>query len=775
MRVRHSQEDLLRGLNPEQATAVSFGTGPLLVLSGAGSGKTRVLTRRLAWLVAQGAAQESIVALTFTNKAAGEMKERVADLLASPQPRSFVGTFHSFGVRLLRRFADDAGLSRSFLIFDSDDQLSLIKQSLKKCGYDDKTMTPKGVQAKISSAKNAGLSLDSYPRIYGDFFGSRLVEVHRAYEKGLAASSALDFDDLLLRPLKLMNDRPDILERLQKSVQHLLVDEYQDTNKVQAILVKLLAGERRNVFAVGDEDQSIYRWRGAEVSNILEFARDFPGAKVVKLERNYRSTAPILGAAGAVVAENEQRLGKTLKAERSGGDKVRLVILEDDRTEAREVVSRIAMSKRQNPQGEIAVLYRANAQSRLFEDELLRNKIPYMIVGGIRFYERAEIKDALAYLRLLVNPNDDFSFRRVVNVPARGIGTTTLEVLTASAEEKGISLFRALKDLPAGLSERAKKALTEFRQLVTALAIETATGDCGAGDAVEAVLRKTGLQALYANSEDPQDISRHENLDQLLAASQEHEKMAKMMGDEADPGLAGFLDAVTLRSDADDADEKKGVLLMTVHAAKGLEFDSVFIVGMEEGFMPHISSRDDPEQLEEERRLAYVAMTRAKNNLTLSCARRRFFHGEWAKREESPFVDAIPPALLAVEDYTASRFNRSWTGFDSGEGTSGEALFPDYEGESQEVHTNVKPFGKQRAQPGRKVPVPAAVVPRMLKTPAPPSASGFRRGSMVTHPEYGKGVVLSVEGSGDTERLTIHFERAGRKKFLARFANLSPA
>ena len=753
--------ELLRGLNPEQAAAVSHAAGPLLVLAGAGSGKTRVLTRRLAWLVAHGVPQEGIVALTFTNKAAGEMKERVADLLGSARPRSFVGTFHAFGVRLLRRFHAEAGLSPSFVVFDADDQLALVKQAMKAANMADRAFTPRSLQSRISHAKNAGLDPATYPARFGEFAGEQLKAVHLAYEKGLAASSALDFDDLLLRSVRLLRDRPDVLDLLRRSIVHLLVDEYQDTNGIQADLVRKLAGERQNVFAVGDEDQSIYRWRGADVGNILEFSKVFPEARTIRLERNYRSTAPILAAAGAVVAENRRRLGKTLRAEKAGGEKVRLLVVDEERDEAREVVSRIATARRATAGAEIAILFRTNAQSRPFEDELLRSNIRYLLVGGTRFYERAEVKDALAYLRLCRNAADDVSFRRVVNVPARGVGAATLDVVTTAAKARGTSLLRTLDAPIEGLTERARKALGEFRELVFRLSSLT-SGDQGAGAAVDAVLRETGLLALYAESADPQDEARRENLDQLVSAAREHERLSAA-GDTDDPGVAGFLDAVTLRSDGDDADEKKGVLLMTLHSAKGLEFDEVFLAGMEDGSLPHASSRDDEEQLEEERRLAYVGMTRARDRLTLSLARRRMVRGEWVTREPSPFLDAIPLELLRREDLSSrgagGGLGRNGSGRDSG------GLFPDYEGESQEA-TKVL---SRRSFPA--VPPPRRT---MRRTPPPPTASGFRRGARVVHPEYGPGVVLTIEGSGDAEKLTVYFDRAGRKKFVARFANLSP-
>jgi DNA helicase-2/ATP-dependent DNA helicase PcrA len=797
-------EELLEGLNPEQAAAVSHGEGPLLVLAGAGSGKTRVLTRRLAWLVAQGVPQEAVVAVTFTNKAAGEMKERVATLLGTDRPRSFVGTFHAWGVRLLRRFADEAGLPRGFVVFDSDDQLAVVKRAMKEVAIPEKSATPRQIQSKISAAKNEGISPDDFPRRFGDFLGSRLADVARHYDRSLRAAQALDFDDLLVLSAKLVGSNERVRDLLRRSIRHLLVDEYQDTNRVQAKLVKLVTGETGNLFVVGDEDQSIYRWRGADVSNILDFTRDFPSAKTVRLERNYRSTAPILKAAGAVVAENRRRLGKTLKATKPGGEKIRLVAFDEEKDEAREIVQRVAAARRARPQSEVAVLFRTNAQSRPFEDELLRGNLPYILVGGTKFYERAEIKDLLAYLRLARNPADDVSFRRVVNVPARGVGAATLEALEAHAIGKGAPLLAALDDLPSGMTERARKALTEFRDLVRRLADFGAAEGNGAGAAMAHALEETGLAKLYDDSLDPQDEARRENLDELLAAAREHERAASYGGEGDDPTIAGFLDAVTLRADADEADVKKGILLITLHAAKGLEFDDVFLAGAEDGSLPHASSRDDDDQFEEERRLAYVGMTRAKERLTISFVRRRMVRGEWMSRDRSPFLDAIPGEVVQYEDMT-SGFGRTGSSdsdffeghrgrssgarqpygggaFGGGSGgrggaSSGGSLFPDYENESQEAPTSGSSSSASRktlfGRPPMRSITPVRAV--MKRTPPPPTASGYRRGSKVSHPEYGVGVVLTVEGSGDAEKLVVYFDRAGRKKFVAKFANLSPA
>jgi DNA helicase-2/ATP-dependent DNA helicase PcrA len=731
--------------------------------------------------VAHGVPQEAVVAVTFTNKAAGEMKDRVGALLGTERPRSYVGTFHAWGVRLLRRFPDEAGVPKGFVVFDSDDQLAVVKRAMKEVALPEKSATPRQIQSRISQAKNEGIQPDDFPRRFGDFLGSRLADIARAYEKSLRAAKALDFDDLLVLSTRLVATRDDVRDLLRRSIRHLLVDEYQDTNRVQAKLVRLIAGEAGNLFVVGDEDQSIYRWRGADVSNILEFAREFPTAKTVRLERNYRSTAPILKAAAAVVAENRRRLGKTLRATKTGGESVRLAVFDEERDEAREVVSRIAAARRARPEAEVAVLFRTNAQSRPFEDELLRSNMPYILVGGTKFYERAEIKDALAYLRLANNPSDDVSFRRVVNVPARGVGAATLEVVEAAASERGVSLLAVLDALPEGLTQRAKKALAEFRDLVAKLRDFGAAEGGSAGAAVAFTLEETGLLNLYESSLDPQDEARRENLDELLAAAREHERATSFGGEGDDPSVAGFLDAVTLRADADEADEKKGILLITLHAAKGLEFDEVFLAGFEDGSLPHASSKGDDEQFEEERRLAYVGMTRAKDRLTLSYVLRRMVRGEWMSREPSPFLSAIPEEVLEREDLTtgfrsgmgSGRFSEREEGFRGPLGggfARSAALFPDYENESQE--TPASPAREARgAFPARRI---SPVRPVMKRTPPPPTASGFRRGSKVRHPEYGQGVVLTIEGSGDAEKLTVYFDHAGRKKFVARYANLSP-
>ncbi len=693
------------------------------------------------------------------------MKERVAHLLGSRRPRSFVGTFHSFGVRLLRRFAPEAGLTSGFVVFDADDQLAVFRQALKAAGITDKTLTPKAVASKISRARNAGWTRDEYPRRFGDFVGTRLAELHAAYEKELKKANAVDFDDLLAKSAKLLSGNADVLGLLRRSVTQLLVDEYQDTNGAQAQIVSLLAGETRNVFAVGDEDQSIYRWRGADVSNILEFERDFPGARTIRLERNYRSTAPILEAAGAVVAENRRRLGKTLKATKPGGEPVTLLVLPEERDEAREVVERISRLRSIKPGAEVAVLFRTNAQSRPFEDELVRARLPYLLVGGTRFYERAEVKDALAYLRLLGNPDDDVSFRRVVNVPARGVGTTTLEGLAAAAATRGSSLFAVLSSLPEGLTERAKKALVEFRDLVASLRETFAKEEIGAGTAVAAVLTGTGLLALYEDSDDPQDQARRENLDQLLAAARDHERagrrgrgrlLARRLPRRGHPSLRRRRRRRAQGDRPDDPPRGQGARVRRgLPRGDGERLAPARLLARRRrragGGAPSRLRRDDarageadalsrpsadgPRRVDEPRA---VALPRRDPGAR---PRRRRPDLRWRRRKGDPFRGARTR-------------RRPLPGLRGGVAGDLRAAAP----------------GRAARRRGPQRPA----IPPMRRTPPPPTASGFRRGGRVRHPEYGVGVVLLVEGSGDQEKLTVYFDRAGRKKFVARYSQLTP-
>jgi len=716
-----SETPALQGLNPEQKEAVLHEKGPLLVLAGAGSGKTRVITHRLARLVERGVDPRSIVSVTFTNKAADEMRERARRILGGRPLLSFVGTFHSFALRFLRRHAALAGLPPRFSIADSADQLALVKEAMEEIGVSEQVLPAGAVRARISSAKSSLITAQAYADSQTDYAGERVGRVFLLYEKKLAAAGALDFDDLIFRAVRLLRERAEVAQAEAARVRHLLIDEYQDTNTSQDALVKLLGRGADSLCAVGDEDQAIYRWRGAEVEHILRFDEDFPGARIIPLERNYRSTSGILDAASGLVANNRRRRPKRLLADRGAGARVRLWRFDEDRTEA-ETVAR-AIEDRRDGAGDVAVLYRTNAQSRPFEEELVRRRIPYVVVGGMKFYERAEVKDALAYLRLAARPEDDLAFRRVVNVPARGIGSATLDRIAKAARESGKSWWEASANPPAELTDRARTALSRFRAIVSELAERAKTEPPSA--LLEHLLEATGYAALYDRTEDSEDVARRENLAELVSSAREFERRS---GEDAT--LAEYLDSVSLATDAEAASGGRGVTLSTLHAAKGLEFPTVFVVGLEEGYLPHGQSAEDEDELEEERRLLYVGMTRAKDELTLTLARRRLVFGRVQPRMESRFVAEIPAE--SVEERTF--------------GTGRTAAFaPSFaaEDESQEVEL--------------------------------PDVGVLRRGRRVRHPRYGYGVILAQEGSGDETRLTVYFDRAGKKKFVARYADLTPA
>jgi len=710
--------DLLDSLNPEQKQAVLHEKGPILVLAGAGSGKTRVITHRLAHLVSRGVDPRSILAVTFTNKAAGEMRERAQALLPGAPLTSFVGTFHAFGLRLLRRRAQAAGLPPRFGIADSSDSLALVKEAMEEHGISEQMLPPHSVRGRISHAKNAMIPPQRFAQMATDFAGERIAKVYASYEKRLAACGALDFDDLIVRPVRLLAEQPGVLAEERRRIRHLLIDEYQDTNSAQDALVKRLGEGADSLAAVGDEDQAIYRWRGAEVEHILRFEEDFPGAKVIALERNYRSTDKILAAASGLVSHNRRRREKRLRSDRGAGAAVRIWRFDEDRAEVEAVAREIAGSAK--PPGETAILYRVNAQSRPFEEELVRRKIPYVVVGGMKFYERAEVKDVLAYLRLAARPEDDLAFRRVVNVPARGIGAATLDRLAAMSRESGKSWWEVSAD-PAGVTDRARTSLTRFRAVVEELRERAVDGTPSA--VLEHLLTVTGYSALYEGSDDREDVARRENIRELLSSAREFERR-----NAEGATVAEYLDTVALATDADAAGVRGGAItLSTLHAAKGLEFGQVFVVGLEEGFLPHGQSGEDEDELEEERRLLYVGMTRAEDALTLTVTNRRLVYGRVEPRRPSRFLEEIPKG--AVE----------------------EKVF------------------------GYSAPTAAFAAHASSFEPEDEDQRPLRRGRRVRHPRYGYGVILTEEGSGDETRLTVYFDRAGKKKFVARYADLTPA
>ena len=628
---------LLESLNPTQLDAVEHTEGPLLILAGAGSGKTRVLTHRVAYLIDQGlAAPEEVLAITFTNKAAREMKDRVALLVGPDSRRMWVSTFHAFCARILRVHAEKLGYKREFTIYDGADQVRLVKRCIVELGKDPKRFNPRSFQAQISAAKNVLMAPDDFLRNTEGYIAENVAEVYDLYQKRLYENNAMDFDDLIMQTVALLELFPEVRERYQTRFKYIHVDEYQDTNHAQYRLVNILAAAHRNLCVVGDDDQSVYSWRGADIRNILDFERDYPEAKVVKLEQNYRSTQTILDAANAVVANNASRKSKALWTAGGEGDRIRVFAASDEYAEARFVVSEIEhLMDGGTSARDISVFYRTNAQSRALEDVLVREGIPYQVVGGVRFYERAEIKDAMAYLSVIANPDDSGSLERIINVPKRGLGNTSVAKLQDYASKNGIPLYDALSEADAaGLTGAARKACRAVRDLFEGLRV--AAVEVPPTDLIGAVLDESGYRKELEAEDTVEAESRLENLEELINAAREYERV------EPEPTLAGFLQEQALYSDQDSMTSEGGsVTLMTLHNAKGLEFSHVFVVGMEEGTFPHARSLDE-HNLEEERRLAYVGITRAKETLTLTHARLRSSWGEREYRMPSRFLSEIP-------------------------------------------------------------------------------------------------------------------------------------
>lgn len=782
--------DFLSGLNPQQQEAVLHAHGPLLILAGAGSGKTRVITHRICHLIhAHGVYGPAILAVTFTNKAAGEMRERVFRLLdrtpGSDGPN--LSTFHSFCVRLLRR--DGASLAQvrpgfttSFNIYDDDDQLVLIKQIYKKLGLDDKFMQHRAALSRISHGKNQKQGPADFAKNAADPKMSKLAVVFEHYQQALEKANALDFDDLLLESVRLLRLDAGVRELWNRRVEHLMIDEYQDTNRPQYEIMRLLTGPNRNVAVVGDEDQSIYGWRGADIRNILDFERDFSGAKVVRLETNYRSTRTIVSAAAAVVERNKARLDKTLRSNGEQGLPITCFEAADGEQEAVMIAETIEKLLRSDPALKIAVLYRTNFQSRQIEEALRRYGRKYIVVGGLSFYQRAEVKDALAYLRLLLDPRDNVGLLRIVNVPARGIGQTSIAQLEKIAAERGLGLYEAIATACEQhlMGARAEASLAAFHRLIEELRMAAAQQPPDL--LLKEVLERTGYRQMLAGDGTVDSESRLANLDELLSAASE----AAERGED----LRQFLDSAALVSDSDQLDQEAQVSLLTMHNAKGLEFPVVFIAGMEDGIFPHSRSRESEAQLEEERRLCYVAMTRAMRRLFVSSARfRRKFGGSPPEPcTPSRFLLEIPSQFVenlsedrrtpgsvdlygeraAVRDaakrntYTGKTYNSldHISQFFAERGIQTPAL-------SKAAPATVRPQPAPAAQPPQP-PRPAAAPPKPVRKPG-----GIRPGASIIHPKYGRGVVMRREGEGEDAKLTISFPGHGLKKLLARFAGLS--
>ena len=639
----------LKGLNPPQREAVLHGDGPLLVLAGAGSGKTRVLTHRIARLIDEGVPPWSILAITFTNKAAREMRERVERLAGDMGRDAWILTFHACCARILRRDIDKLGYKPSFTIYDADDQMNVIKQLCKSMNLDEKRFPPREIRAAISDAKNRVLSPAEWAKESGEDFRARTIsEVYAAYERQLTANNALDFDDLILKTLTLFSEHPPVLAAYQHKFSHILVDEYQDTNMAQYMLVRLIAGESRNLCVVGDDDQSIYGWRGADLRNILEFERDFPDCRVIKLEQNYRSTSNILDAANQVIAHNAGRKEKALWTDAGEGEKIRVYRALDERDEAAWVVRAIEeRMKRGARAGDFAVFYRTNAQSRVLEEAMVRRGVPYRVYGGMKFYDRKEVKDVLAYMRAVANPDDDQSVRRIINEPRRGIGDATIETLAQFAQREGMSLLSAVISADESvLPARALGAVRKFGALM--LDLTQAGISLSAGEFLQEVLDKTGYVAAIRASKDPDAQTREENVMELAGAVAEYESQSP------EGGLLGFLENVALVTDLDSMGERpEAVTLMTIHASKGLEFPHVVVTGMEETVFPLGRATFEDSLMEEERRLCYVAFTRAMQSLALTFAVSRMLYNQRRNNPPSRFLSEIPERL--IEDDRARR------------------------------------------------------------------------------------------------------------------------
>jgi len=751
---------LLDELNPEQRQAVETTEGPVLILAGAGTGKTRAITFRMANLIANGVPAEAILAVTFTNKAAEEMRNRISALLLRagvPPAQPWLSTFHSLCARLLRREAAAAGLPRDFAIYDDDDQLAAVKLAMAKLQIDDDSLTPRNVLSRLSYAKNHGQSAEQLRAEAFDQDGRRTADIFAAYEKLLHDSKALDFDDLLLRSARLLRESAPTREKWQARFQYIHVDEYQDTNHVQYELMRLLTGPKQNVCVVGDEDQSIYRWRGADVSILLSFSRDFASARIVKLERNYRSTQNILDAAGAVVANNPERLGKSLSAEKGPGLNLKYFEARDAQAEAEFVAGELERILNDDSDQTCAVEYRTNSQSRAFEEVFRRRGQRYKLVGGFSFYNRAEVKDALAYVRLAMHPEDDISLLRVLNVPPRGIGKTTVDALRESARVDGTPLWAAIEKFVSGASVgRAVTPLRAFQELIRKL--QDALASQEPSGFLHAVLEESGYMAMLKDRNTPEDVARLENLEELARALAD--------GIEAGETFTDFLDAAALVSDADQFEGKPGVTLITLHSTKGLEFDHVFLTGMEEGICPHSRALTEEKGIEEERRLVYVGMTRARQSLTVTRAvYRRIFGNEQQLRASLPsrFLAEIPSGLVDTVRGSMAEIGE----------TRRYEPDPEYSYSPEEFLRRVRGEPKQVQAAPRRQP---AAKPSFGRPAAKRGADANPMlGRKVRHPNFGVGTIVGVEGDDEDRRVSVSFPGRGTKKFIERYAQLEQA
>ena len=767
-------QDILKGLNDKQYEAVVTTEGPCLVIAGAGSGKTKVLTHKIAYLIGEKQVKPwNILAITFTNKAANEMKERLENLVGDVAADIWMGTFHSICVRILRRFIDRIGFDSSFIIFDTSDQRTLVKTCIKSIGLDDKMFTDRSVLSEISNAKNEMLEPEQYTvRTNGDFRKEKIALVYEMYQKRLKENNAIDFDDIINYTIKILMENPDILEYYSDKFKYVLVDEYQDTNKAQFTLVTLLASKNGNITVVGDNDQGIYSFRGADISNILNFERDFPGTKIIKLEQNYRCTGNILKAANAVIKNNEVTYKKELWTENEVGKLPTVYSASNEYDEGTYIAQQIEHLRREEyyKYSDFAILYRMNTQSRAIEEILRRESIPYKIIGGLKFYERKEIKDIISYLRLIQNPSDNLSLKRIINEPKRGIGKTSLDKIEELSNNTGVPMYEIIKNAEQyGLN----RVFLNSREFVNAIEeLRTKKDDIKISDLIKETLKKSGYTQALENENTIEAENRIENLDEFLTVAIEFED------ESADNKLSDFLEGITLSSDIDNMEEtEETVTLMTLHSAKGLEFPVVFLVGMEEGIFPGYKSIGEPKELEEERRLCYVGITRAKEYLFLTCSKQRTIFGSTSCNQVSRFLREIPSDLLDGYDKALGEKQESNNVF-------GDSKYSWTYGSKD--NGNIKTYKIDKHEPavaaassnsnnnGFMFRTAESFLNNLTKksTGTNVDLSKYKSGVKIYHKKFGEGIISNVEPEGDDLKVDINFDKVGHKRLMAKFANL---
>ena len=756
-------QNLLEGLNDKQYEAVVNTDGPCLVIAGAGSGKTKVLTHKIAYLLEEKDVKPwNILAITFTNKAANEMKERVENLVGEAAKDMWIGTFHSICVKILRRFIDRIGFEHSFVIFDTSDQRTLIKECLKDLQIDDKMFTDRIVQFEISNAKNDMKEPEEYEAISkGDYRKEKIASVYRLYQKRLKENNAIDFDDIINYTIKIFKENEDVLDYYTNKFNYILVDEYQDTNKSQFTLIRLLADAHGNITVVGDNDQGIYSFRGADISNILNFEKDFKGTKIIKLEQNYRCTQNILNAANSVIKNNEVKYKKKLWTENEEGSLPTFHVSDDEYDEGRYIVEEINHLRREEyyKYSDFAVLYRMNSQSRAIEEILRREDIPYKIVGGLKFYERKEIKDIIAYLRLINNTSDNLALKRIINEPKRGIGKTSLDKIQAISEQTGIPMYNIIKEADqyglARVYANAQSFVAAIEDLISKKDEYTIT------ELIKHTLKETGYTKALEEENSIEAENRIENLEEFLTVAVQFEE------EEAENDLSSFLEGITLSSDLDGMDEEEeSVTLMTLHSAKGLEFPVVFLVGMEEGIFPGYKSIGEPKELEEERRLCYVGITRAKNNLFLTCSRQRTMFGSTSCNPVSRFVKEIPKAMLEGSSELGNETENKYkdNNYEWSYGKTGSSKVVSYKIETS--NTRKEPsFAFKSAESF------LAKLNNKAQT-SQADVSKYKEGQRIYHKRFGEGNISKIEPEGDDLKLDIQFDKVGHKRLMAKFANL---